>query len=95
MIDQQNSASQGYNIHANSKHYYPKDAEFLTNDNMAKPGAKFNANRQAVMMKDEKNIGGDPLEEVYWSDLAKKEHYWQAQQPSRHHGQQHFASSLH
>lgn len=65
--------SQGYNIHANSKHYYPKDAEFLTNDNMTKPGAKFNANRHAVMVKNEKNLGADPLDEVFQCNQVEKE----------------------
>jgi hypothetical protein len=57
--------TQGYNIHANSKFYYPKDAEFLSNDYMSKPGAKFNANKNAVLIKDERQNTIDPhLEEL-------------------------------
>ena len=56
---------QSANIHANSKYYYPKDAEFLSNDFMSKPGAKFNVNRNAVLIKDDKPSTVDPnLEEV-------------------------------
>lgn len=66
--------NQGYNIHANSKHYFPKDAEFLTNDAMSKPGAKFTSNRNAVLIKDEKQPAVDPyLEDVEQSHAAAQE----------------------
>jgi hypothetical protein len=68
------SQPQGYNIHANSKHYFPKDAEFLSNDAMSKPGAKFTSNRNAVLIKDEKPSTEDPkLEEVDPLNKVEKE----------------------
>lgn len=42
-----------YNIHANTKHYFPKESEYLTGDNFVnKPGNSFGVNRNAVLMKD-------------------------------------------
>ena len=80
--------SQGYNIHANSKFYYPKDAEFLSNDYMSKPGAKFNANKNAVLIKDDKQNNIDPnLEEVEYHNEASEEP--QEIRESRHAGAKH------
>ena len=41
-----------FDVHANSKHYFPKDAEFLSNDYFSKPGKDFHTNKQAVFMND-------------------------------------------
>lgn len=54
--------TRSYDIHANSKHYFPQDAEYLMNDYINKPGANFNTNKQAVLMKQRnKDKDVDPM----------------------------------
>lgn len=48
-------------MHANSKHYFPKEAEFLSNDMINKPGTKFSSNKNAVLIKDEDITQTDPM----------------------------------
>lgn len=42
-----------FDVHANSKHYHPKDSEYVAEDMFAKPGKGFYGNQQAVKM----NVG--------------------------------------
>lgn len=57
---QREGMKQSYDIHANSKHYFPQHAEFLSNDFVHKPGTQFNTNRNAVLFKEKKEMTKDP-----------------------------------